>query len=133
MTQAGVLNTTLNELGVEKLLYFVFNQLPFSQIMTVVLIFIAFISYVTAADSNTDAIGDLCTTGFSADSDESSTLGVKVLWGSIIGIVSWTMVSFVGIDGIKMLSTLGGLPAALIILAISLTLCKWARNPGLLG
>lgn len=133
MTQAGVLNTTLNELGVEKLLYFVFNQLPFSQIMTVVLIFIAFISYVTAADSNTDAIGDLCTTGFVADSEEKATLGVKVLWGSIIGIVSWTMVSFVGIDGIKMLSTLGGLPAALVILAISLTLCKWLRNPVLLN
>lgn len=132
MTQAGVLNTTLNELGVEKLLYYVFNQLPFSQIMTVVLIFIAFISYVTAADSNTDAIGNLCTTGFTADSEERSGFGVKVLWGSIIGVVSWTMVSFIGIDGIKMLSTLGGLPAALIILAISLTLCKWLRNPGLL-
>ena len=133
MTQAGVLNTTLNELGVEKLLYYVFNQLPFSQIMTVVLIFIAFISYVTAADSNTDAIGNLCTTGFTADSEERSGLGVKILWGSIIGVVSWTMVSFVGIDGIKMLSTLGGLPAALIILTISLTLCKWLRNPGLLS
>ena len=133
MTQEGVLNTTLNELGVEKLLYYVFNQLPFSQIMTVVLIFIAFISYVTAADSNTDAIGNLCTTGFTADSEERSGLGVKILWGSIIGVVSWTMVSFVGIDGIKMLSTLGGLPAALIILTISLTLCKWLRNPGLLS
>ena len=133
MTQAGVLNTTLNEQGVEKLLYFVFRQLPFSEIMTVVLIFVAFISYVTAADSNTDAIGNLCTTGFSADSEERSGLGVKVLWGSIIGIVSWTMVSFVGIDGIKMLSNLGGLPAALIILATSLTLCKWLRNPGLLS
>jgi choline-glycine betaine transporter len=132
MTQAGVLNTTLNEQGVEKLLYFVFRQLPLSEIMTVVLIFVAFISYVTAADSNTDAIGNLCTTGFSADSEERSGLGVKVLWGSIIGIVSWTMVSFVGIDGIKMLSNLGGLPAALIILATSLTLCKWLRNPGLL-
>ncbi len=132
MTQAGVLNSTLNEQGVEKLLYFVFRQLPISGIMTVVLIFVAFISYVTAADSNTDAIGNLCTTGFAADSEESSGLGVKVLWGSIIGIVSWTMVSFVGIDGIKMLSNLGGLPAALIILATSLTLCKWLRNPGLL-
>jgi choline-glycine betaine transporter len=133
MTQAGVMNTTLNELGVEKLLYYFFNQLPLSQIMTFVLIFVAFISYVTAADSNTDAIGNLCTTGFAADSEERSGLGVKVLWGSIIGVVSWTMVSFVGIDGIKMLSNLGGLPAALIILATCLTLCKWLRDPGVLN
>jgi len=129
MTQAGILNTTLNESGVEKLLYFIFRELPLSEIMTVVLIFIAFVSYVTAADSNTDAIGDLCTTGFTAESDEKAALGVKVLWGTIIGVVSWTMVSFVGIDGIKMLSNLGGLPAAIIILATSLTLCKWLRNP----
>ena len=130
MTQGGILNTTLNESGLEKLLYFVFNQLPLSEIMTLVLIFVAYISYVTAADSNTDAIGNLCTSGFTAESDEKSSLGVKVLWGSIIGIVSWTMVSFVGVDGIKMLSNLGGLPAAIIILATSLTLCKWLRNPG---
>ncbi len=133
MSQAGLLNTTLGELGPEKLLYFVFNQLPLSGIMTAVLIFIAFISYVTAADSNTDAIGNLCTTGFDADSEEKAGLGVKVLWGSIIGIVSWTMVSFVGIDGIKMLSNLGGLPAAVIILATSLTLWKWLKNPALLN
>jgi choline-glycine betaine transporter len=129
MSQAGVLREVLNAQGPEKLLYFVFGQLPLSEIMTGVLIFIAFISYVTAADSNTDAIGNLCTTGFDADSEEKSGLGVKVLWGSIIGLVSWTMVSFVGIDGIKMLSNLGGLPAALIILATSLTLVKWLRNP----
>ena len=124
------MNTTLNESGVEKLLYFIFRELPLSEIMTVILIFVAYVSYVTAADSNTDAIGDLCTTGFTADSDEKAALGVKVLWGTIIGIVSWTMVSFVGIDGIKMLSNLGGLPAAIIVLATSLTLCKWLRNPG---
>lgn len=132
MTEGGILNATLNQLGIEKLLYFVFRQLPLSEIMTLVLIFVAFISYVTAADSNTDAIGNLCTSGFDADSDEKAGLGYKVLWGTIIGIVSWVMVSFVGIDGIKMLSNLGGLPAAIMILASSLTLCKWLRNPGLL-
>ena len=132
MTQAGVLSTILNESGVEKLLYYVFGQLPLSGIMTLVLIFIAYISYVTAADSNTDAIGSLCTTGLTADSTEKASLGVKVLWGTIIGVVAWTMVSFVGIDGIKTLSNLGGLPAAIIILATSLTLCKWLRNPELL-
>jgi hypothetical protein len=31
-----------------------------------------------------------------------------------------------------MLSNLGGLPAAISILATSLALCKWLGNPGLL-
>jgi len=132
MNQGGILSAALNDASVEKLLYLLFAQLPVSEIMTVVLVFVAFISYVTAADSNTDAIGDLCTTGFTADSDEKSALGFKILWGSIIGIVSWTMVSFVGIDGIKTLSNLGGLPAAIITLATSLTLLKWLIKPALL-
>ncbi len=132
MTEAGILNETLAGSSVEKLLYLVFQQLPMSELLTVTLIFVAFISYVTAADSNTDAIGDLCTAGFTADSDEKSALDFKILWGSIIGIVSWTMVSFVGIDGIKTLSNLGGLPAAIITLATSLTLLKWLRQPTLL-
>ncbi len=133
MTGGGVLYATLNEAGVENLLFRLFQQFPASQVMTVVLVFVAFISYVTAADSNTDAIGDLCTTGFTADSDDRSALGFKILWGAIIGVVSWTMVSFVGIDGIKTLSNLGGLPAAVITLATSLTLLKWLRNPALLS
>lgn len=132
LTQAGALNSVLSNEGPEKLLYYVFNQLPLSQVMTFVLILVAFISYVTAADSNTDAIGNLCTAGFDADSEEKAGLGVKILWGTVIGIVSWTMVSFVGIDGIKMLSNLGGLPAAVIVLATSLTLCKWLKTPSLL-
>ena len=128
MSDAGVMNTVLNERGLEKLLYFVFGQLPLSGVMVVVLVFVAFVSYVTAADSNTDAIGNLCTRGVTADNQEGSGLPMKVLWGIIIGVVAWTMVSFVGIDGVKMLSNLGGLPAVVIILATSLSLVRWLSN-----
>lgn len=130
--EGGTLNKILNDLGVEKLLYHVFDQLPLSGLMTALLIFVAFISYVTAADSNTDAIGDLCTDGFTAESSEKAGLSMKVLWGSIIGVVSWTMVSSVGIDGVKMLSNLGGLPAMTIIIMTSFTLVRWINNPEIL-
>ena len=132
MTESGAMNTILNEQGIEKLLYFMMDRLPLSGFISVLLVFIAFISYVTAADSNTDAIGALCTDGFSAETDARATLPMKVLWGVTIGVVSWTMVAFVGIDGIKMLSNLGGLPALLIVLAVSLTLIKWVRKPDLI-
>ena len=48
------------------------------------------------------------------------------------GIVAWTMESLVGIEDIRMLSNLGGLPALLIILATSLSLIKWIRKPSVL-
>jgi choline-glycine betaine transporter len=129
MVEGGIMNTVLTEQGLEKLLYYVFDSLPFSCLMTAILVFVAFISYVTAADSNTDAIGNLCTKGVTLENVNGSSVGLKVIWGVIIGLVAWIMISFVGIDGVKMLSNLGGLPALIIILATSLTLIKWLKHP----
>lgn len=50
----------------------------------------------------------------------------------IIGSVSWVMVSFVGIDGVKMLSNLGGLPGMILVLLASTSLIFWLKNPALL-
>lgn len=128
----GELNNVLNNEGVEQLLYHIMAQLPLSGVTSLFLIFVAFISYVTAADSSTDAIGDLCTKDFNSESEEGASLPIKILWGSIIGLVAWIMVSTVGINGVKQLSNLGGLPATLIILACSMTLISWLGNPELL-
>ncbi|MFC0269585.1 BCCT family transporter [Kushneria aurantia] len=119
----------LSNKGIDQVLYTLFGNLPLSAITVPVLLFVAFISYVTAADSNTDAIGNLCTRGLTADSDMSGALPVKIVWGAVIGIVAWVMTSFVGIDGIKMLSNLGGLPAMLMILLASLSLWRWIADP----
>ena len=48
------------------------------------------------------------------------------------GGVSWVMVAYVGIDGVKMLSNLGGLPGMLIVLLSSSALIIWMKNPSLL-
>lgn len=119
----------LNDRGVENVLYELFRQLPLSELWIPVLLFVAYISYVTAADSQTDAIGNLCTRGLTADSDLNAGIAMKVIWGIIVGVVSWVMVSFVGIDGIKMLSNLGGLPSMLIVLLASGSLWVWLKHP----
>ncbi|MDW5378288.1 BCCT family transporter [Halomonas sp. HP20-15] len=129
-TDAGAdLYAILNDRGVENVLYELFRQLPFSQVWIPLLLFIAYISYVTAADSQTDAIGNLCTRGLTADSDLNAGIAMKVIWGVIVGVVSWVMVSFVGIDGVKMLSNLGGLPAMLIVLLATGSLWVWLKHP----
>ncbi|WP_277811472.1 BCCT family transporter [Chromohalobacter canadensis] len=123
------LHAILNDRGVENVLYELFRQMPFADVWIPLLLFIAYISYVTAADSQTDAIGNLCTRGLTADSDLNTGVSMKVLWGVIVGIVSWVMVSFVGIDGIKMLSNLGGLPALIIVLLATGSLWRWLKHP----
>lgn len=121
--QAGLLKGVLESRGVENVLYTIIRQLPMSEIMVAMVVFIAFLNYVTAADSNTDAISNLCTAGFSADSAESAGMGMKVVWGAVIGVVSWVMTSYAGgVDGVKMMSNLGGLPALLIIMGCMLSL-----------
>ncbi|MCK2041374.1 BCCT family transporter [Chromohalobacter sp. TMW 2.2308] len=123
------LHAILNDRGVENVLYELFRQMPFAGVWIPLLLFIAYISYVTAADSQTDAIGNLCTRGLTADSDLNTGVSMKVLWGVIVGIVSWVMVSFVGIDGIKMLSNLGGLPALIVVLLATGSLWRWLKHP----
>jgi len=128
-SQDGALYSALQSFGPEKMLYTVFDELPLSRITAPLLVFIAYISFVTAADSNTDAIGNLCTRDVNADSADGAGLGAKLLWGTTIGIVSWTMISFAGIDGIRMLSNLGGIAAVTIVLATSLCLWRWLLYP----
>lgn len=132
MSEPGTLNSALQALGPGKMLYTVFSNFPISAVTVPLLVFIAFISFVTAADSNTDAIGRLCAKGVTAESGERTGLGAKIIWGAMIGVVSWTMVSFAGVAGIRMLSNLGGIAAVTIVLASSLTLLKWLLNPRLL-
>jgi len=127
----GELYNVLNKGGIEQLLYYIMNELPFGAVTSFFLILVAFISYVTAADSSTDAIGDLCTKDFKSDSSDKTSLPMKILWGTLIGLVSWIMISTVGIAGVKKLSYLGGLPATLIILACSATLIRWIKKPEL--
>jgi choline-glycine betaine transporter len=56
---------------------------------------------------------------------------MKIIWGLLIATISWIMISFAGIDGIKMTSNLGGFPALFIILIVALGLLRFMLNPKL--
>lgn len=81
-----------------------------------------YISFVTAADSNTTAMSALSSEGISPASPEAP-FRIKIAWGLLIGMVTWIMISFSGegagkgLDGIRILSNLGGLPALFIAYA----------------
>ncbi|HAS6189707.1 BCCT family transporter [Vibrio parahaemolyticus] len=129
MTQNGMFYNILNESGEGAVVYGLLNQLPGPTILTGLFIFIAFLAYVTAADSNTEAISSLCIEA-QGTSEESSPLKskLKILWGSIIAIIAWFMTAFSGIDGVKMMSNLGGLPALFVVLAMNASLLVWAMK-----
>lgn len=115
----GGISEVLHSNGPDSVIYALFEKLPLHQLIIPFFIFLIYISYVTAADSNTEAIGGLCTKDFLADMLRP-LLGAKIIWGIIIGGVSFIMISSSGIDGIRMLSNLGGLPALFLLVVIAI-------------
>ncbi len=124
----GVLTDALNNKGAESVIYMIFSKLPLSSVVPVFFLIIVFISFVTAADSNTSAISSICTrNNFVKNAEGASWL--KYLWGLIIGLVAFIMISTSGIDGVKILSTIGGFPVLFLMLICAIGLIRIAFFP----
>jgi glycine betaine transporter len=118
----------LLDTGPESVVYGIFSSFPLATPFIVLFVLTSFLSYVTAADSNTSAMGGISTTGISPESPEPGSF-IKAIWGVTVGLVAWFMVSEGGIDGIKTLSQLGGLPALFLVLAVTAAVIRVAANP----
>ena len=92
------------------------------------MLMLSFVSYVTAADSNTEAISQICKTHThamtEADEIEPSAPRLKILWVILLCLLAWIMVAFSGIDGVRMLSNVGGLPALFVVLGLQVCLLR---------
>ncbi|MCI4670614.1 MAG: BCCT family transporter [Bacteroidia bacterium] len=128
----GFLNEILQKSGPQNVVFELFNQLPLSTLVSGVFLLIAFLSYVTAADSNTSAMSSMSSEGITPENPESP-LGIKVIWGLIIGGLSWTMISNSGIEGVKQISVLGGFPALFLIILVGVGLVRMILNPSKLN
>ncbi|MEO1661028.1 MAG: BCCT family transporter [Pseudomonadota bacterium] len=128
LTQGGILKDTLDTVGPEGVMFRALEELPLSGLMVPALLLISFISYVTAADSNTEAISQICKTHHApmteADEGEPSAPRLKIVWIILLCLMAWIMVSFSGIDGVRMLSNVGGLPALFVVLGLQVCLLR---------
>lgn len=105
----------------ESIIYQIIDYLPLSLLVGYVFLVSIFLSYVTAADSSTTAMAGISSSGITPDSPEPH-YGLKIFWGVCIGIVALLMIVNDGLDGIRKISNLGGLPAMLLILFINIAL-----------
>ncbi|MEL6989859.1 MAG: BCCT family transporter, partial [Bacteroidota bacterium] len=109
----------MNQSGEEAVLYAVLLKLPLGKILSIVILGIIFLSYVTAADSNISAMALM-----SVKDEQQNNLRIKIAWGLVIGTLTYIMLASSGIDGIRMLSVLGGFPALFIIIGVAAVLIK---------
>ena len=118
------LNQVMIDGGEEAVSYAVFAKFPFPTAVIIFYMVSAFVCFVTSSDSNMSAMASISSTGISPDNPEGN-IWLKILWGAAVGTVAWVMISFTGgTDGIKILSNLGGFPAAILELFIIGALVK---------
>ncbi|MEO0398295.1 MAG: BCCT family transporter [Pseudomonadota bacterium] len=123
----GSLTKALNAGGVDAVIYALFEALPLTALTVGLFVFATFISFVTAMDSNTHSIASVCLKA-QRQSDETPGAGlwVKVFWGVLIGGVAWIMTATKGVDGVRMLSNLGGAPGLIILIGSIIALTRLA-------
>ena len=122
--QAG-LGALLDRNDPTKVLFAFLGRLPLTDFLVPILLVTAFLSFVTTADGITDAMSNISSQGISPEDSESSTV-VKIAWGLLIAVFCWIMT---GLEGIRMLSHLGGFPALFLCLAIAASAIRVLSNP----
>lgn len=113
----------MNEKGEEAVMFNVLSKMPQGTVVCFITLVMVFISYVTAADSNVSAMSGISTHGINPENPEAP-LWIKVVWGSIIGVTAWLMISTAGIDGIRILTVLGGFPALFLVILVAVGLLR---------
>ena len=118
------LASVYGDLGAESVSFEVFKQFPLATGLIVFYMFSAFVCFVTSSDSNMSAMASISSTGISPENPEGPKW-LKIAWGISVGLVSWIMICFAGgVEGVKMLSNLGGFPAAFLELLIIAALLR---------
>ncbi|MFC6034615.1 BCCT family transporter [Hyphococcus aureus] len=119
----------LEDRGPEAVIYSLFNALPASAIVMMLFVGLTFISFVTAMDSNTHSITSVCLKNIKpGEKRPRAERWVKIFWGALIGAVAFIMTSTTGIDGVRMLSNLGGLPGLFILIAMGAVIVTMRVN-----
>ncbi|KTE22213.1 BCCT transporter [Sphingopyxis sp. H050] len=120
--QSGAgLYAILSAQGPDPVLFRLFDALGGGPLVTGIVLFTIFLSYVAGADANVSAMSALSTHGITPDAPEAP-FGVQSVWGIAVGLVAVVLVASAGIDGIRMMSVLGGAPALFVIIGAALSL-----------
>lgn len=113
ITSHGAMSLADKNTGFGSLIYILFDQMPMPVVTKVLYLLVCTISYVTAANANLDAIGNLCTKGITPEST-GSPLWLKVFWASCIACVGYLGMTVMGLDAIRALFNMSGFPGLII-------------------
>ncbi len=123
------INQAMTEIGTAAATYETLKQMPISTITILIFLLIVLVSFITASDSNTNAMSGLCMGGLTEDDQESPTW-LKIVWGATIGGMCLIFIlAFKNTDSLKYLSNLGGFPIVFLLIVITISFIKVMMNP----
>ncbi|MGL4606592.1 MAG: BCCT family transporter [Eubacteriaceae bacterium] len=110
--------------GAEAFMMKLFEFLPGTEIIRIIMLVLIGLSFVTLADSMTSTIAQMSMKQQSSEVKEAP-LFMKVFWGVLIGSVSLLFVITGGINGIKIVKTIAGYPMLFVELAMLIGFLKY--------
>lgn len=119
--QTNIADAVAND--VTSALFVLFNQFPFSFILSVISIILIFTFLVTSADSATFVLGMMTTEG-----DLNPSMVVKIIWGILIAAISAVLIISSGLQGLQTASLIAALPFTVILIVMSLALYRSLRQ-----
>lgn len=131
LSDGGALYEVLRKQGEQNVMYEVLGKLSAGKWISLFALAVVFISYVTAADSNVSAMSAVSSVGINPENPEAP-LWIKIVWGSLIGLIAWIMITSAGVDGIRLMCVLGGFPALFLIIGVGAGIIRLMADRSLL-
>jgi glycine betaine transporter len=100
-------------------LFFIYNQLPFGSVLTVISLCLIFTFFVTSADSATFVLGMQTTNG-----SLNPSFPVKFTWGIILAAISIILMRSGGLQGMQATIIVSALPLGVFLLFMAYSLLK---------
>ncbi|MCG8684491.1 MAG: BCCT family transporter [Desulfobacterales bacterium] len=119
------LKTLMDTKGYEVLMLRLFDFLPMAEFIRPVMLFTIFVSFVTLADSMTSTVSVL---SIKTDSEYGGSateppVAMKLFWGLLMGSTALVFMFIGGLDGIKVVKTIAGVPILFLEIAMLVGFC----------
>jgi choline-glycine betaine transporter len=104
------LGALMESKGLEVIMLKLFDFLPLANILRPLMMLTIFISFVTLADSMTSTVSWLSITKGKGYKGQEAPLSLKLFWGILMGATSLIFIFCGGLDGVKVVKTMTGVP-----------------------
>ncbi|SIN81039.1 BCCT family transporter [Halodesulfovibrio marinisediminis] len=112
----------IQKFGMESMVYILFSNFPFSDLLTGVFVVIIVFSFATMTDSLVATLAIISTRGLLVSEEPPKRL--KIIWGIVVGLVAYVLCISGGIEPVRGLISLAGFPMMLFTFAMCVSIVK---------